>query len=378
MFITENQNVGDSVLFLLSSREALANIVEQTGSENADELISFIYNEASDYEIMHLLINGSLPEDRYDAVAEMLLFSDLKESMLMNKDFVEEMVGEELFYNILNEVDSLYMEYSTAAPVLEFAASQDLELGLAWFISEAGAGSKIAAGIKSKAAAAKAAKLKAAAAASPTFKAAKASWSPEKVKALKAKAVAAKQKQLAATTAGRMKGGAGAPSTYSRYKGMAGKKVAAGKAAVQGFWQKATAGAKTPMIQKAKGVTVPGKAGTGAKLKAAGKYVAKTYPGATKAAAVTGGAAGAALAIYAGAKIYKRFFSQAAKACGGQSGAAKTQCMNKYKKQAIMKQAAAIQSASGTCAKSKNPEKCKAGVATKVQSLKAKAANIAA
>ena len=83
-----------------------------------------------------------------------------------------------------------------------------------------------------------------------------------------------------------------------------------------------------------------------------------------------------ALAIYAGAKVYKRFFSQAAKACGGMKGAAKTQCMGKYKKQAIMKQAAAIQSASGSCAKSKSPEKCKAGIAKKVQSLKAKAASI--
>ena len=92
----------------------------------------------------------------------------------------------------------------------------------------------------------------------------------------------------------------------------------------------------------------------------------------------TGGAAAAALAIYAGAKIYKRFFSQAAKACAGQSGSAKSMCMNKYKKQAIMKQASAIQSASGTCAKSKNPGKCKAGVAAKVQALKAKAAKIAA
>jgi hypothetical protein len=70
--------------------------------------------------------------------------------------------------------------------------------------------------------------------------------------------------------------------------------------------------------------------------------------------------------------------SQAAKACAGQSGAAKTACMAKYKKQAIMKQAAAIQSASSTCAKSKDPAKCKAAVAKKVASLRAKAAKISA
>ncbi len=52
--------------------------------------------------------------------------------------------------------------------------------------------------------------------------------------------------------------------------------------------------------------------------------------------------------------------------------------MAKFKKQAIMKQAAAIQAASKTCAKSKDPVKCKAGIARKVQSLRAKAASIAA
>jgi len=42
-----------------------------------------------------------------------------------------------------------------------------------------------------------------------------------------------------------------------------------------------------------------------------------------------------------------------------------------------MKQAAAIQSASNTCAKSKDPAKCKAAVGKKVSALKAKAAKLA-
>jgi len=120
----------------------------------------------------------------------------------------------------------------------------------------------------------------------------------------------------------------------------------------------------------------------GLKNTAAGKAAGKAGTAVSKFAVsgpgmATGGAAAAALAFYAGAKIYKRFFSQAAKACAGQSGAAKTACMNKYKKQAIMKQAAAIQSASNTCAKSKDPAKCKAAVGKKVSALKAKAAKLA-
>jgi len=411
MFITENQNVGDSVLFLLSSRAALANIVEVSGTENASQLVSFIYNEASDYEIMHLLLNGSLPNEKYNDVAEMLLFSEFKESVMMNKDFVTEMVGEDIFENILYEVDSLYMQYSTAKPIIEFEANQDQEIGLAWFIHEAG-----------ETAAAEIAKRKAAAAAARHAAARGGMKQAAFKKSSAALDTAARQKASAAASG--MKGGAGAPSYLARGKGIAAKKVAAGKAAVSSKYaagkaagakglaalkskaagmtakytgntaaQKAAiskAAASSPsahaaLIAKKKAHATTAKLGSmkGAnlaiaknKLATAGKAVTK-FAG-TTAGKATGGAAAAALAIYAGAKIYKRFFSQAAKACGGQSGDAKTSCMNKYKKGAIMKQAAAIQSASGTCAKSKNPEKCKAGVATKVQSLKAKAAQIAA
>ena len=390
MFITENQNVGDSVLFLLSSRAALANIVEASGTENAPQLVSFINNEASDYEIMNLLLNGSLPDEKYNDVAEMLLFSNLKESVMMNKDFVTEMVGEDIFENILYEVDSLYMQYSTARPILEFQMNEDVEIAIASMIHEAGGNiGNAARSVQAKIAAAKA---------------------------------AAAKKAAMAANATRMKGGAGAPSYLARGKGIAGKKVAAGKAAVAQKYAlgKTYAGKAGAAIKHQAGLAAKSAKATAASAKLAGqKLVAKaqgpvskfgtragtkvggTVKGTVKgvagkvtnfagtkvatvggkavsAGAAAGGAAAAAMAIYAGAKIYKRFFSQAAKACGGQSGDAKTSCMNKYKKGAIMKQAAAIQSASGTCAKSKNPEKCKAGVATKVQSLKAKAAQIAA
>jgi len=352
MFITENQNIGDSVLFLLSSRAALANIIEASGTKNSSDLISFIHNEASDYEIMNLLVNGSLPDEKYNDVAEMLLFSEFKESVMMNKDFVIEMVGEDTFYNVLHEVDSLYMGISTASPIIEFASMQDQEIAIACMINEAGVGAKIVAGQSAKALA-------------------------------KKKAQHAAQAKLAS-----MKG---ANVAIGKHK--VGSAVAAGKkavmdkvAAAKGSLGKATAGAKGKIIGKG-GRAAPT---SGAKMKAAGKYygakvgaAGKIAAGKTAAFAATpagmavGGAAAAALAIYAGAKIYKRFLSQAAKSCGGQSGAAKTACMSKYKKQAIMKQAAAIQSASSTCAKSKDPAKCKAAVAKKVQSLKSKAAAIA-
>ena len=281
----------------------------------------------------------------------------------MNKDFVTEMVGEDIFDNVLNEVDSLYMVTSTAKPVLEFAAQTDFDVALSMMITEApgdlgplpGDPSKLAQYIKQYS-------LQAKNATGPA-------------KAALTQKVAAAKKALA---------------------GLKAKGAASWKAATASAQQQATAGGKLASAAKGtgfKGATpmAGGKAGMAAKLKSAGAYYGGKAAAAgkaagsavgkfatTKAGMATGGAAAAALAIYAGYKIYKRFFSQAAKSCAGQSGAAKTACMNKFKKQAIMKQASAIQAASGTCAKSKDPAKCKAAVGKKVASLKAKAAAISA
>jgi hypothetical protein len=48
--------------------------------------------------------------------------------------------------------------------------------------------------------------------------------------------------------------------------------------------------------------------------------------------------------------------------------------MGKAKKAAYAKKAAFLQAGMGACAKSKNPEKCKASISRKVQGMKAKAA----
>lgn len=322
MFITENQSVTDSVLFLMAARTSLANIAESSISENTDALVDFIYNEASDYQVMHLLLQGSLPDRKYDPASEAALFSAFKESMLINKGFVTEMVGENIFENILYEVDSLYMATSTTKSVLEFESHSDPEVALACYISEGPSRFDFSRAMSN----ADLAKKKLMHAVSST-KGNDAADSIERLRKLK-------QKHKA------MSDMSGSSTAIAKHK--VGSAIASGKAAL------------------GKGAAAVSKFAT------------------TKAGIATGGAAAAALAIYAGYKIYKRFFSQAAKACAGQGGAAKTACMNKYKKQAIMKQAATIQSNSSTCAKSKDPAKCKAAIAAKVASLKAKAAKVPA
>ena len=61
MFITERQNYNESALFLLAARSTLSEVVNASKSQNKKDLVEFIHNEASDFEIMSLLTLGVLP-----------------------------------------------------------------------------------------------------------------------------------------------------------------------------------------------------------------------------------------------------------------------------------------------------------------------------
>jgi hypothetical protein len=107
MFV-ENQNYADSLLFLGSARIALANIVKESTVKNKKQLVSYIYNEASDYEIMHLLVRGGMPDEKFNHVDEAELWMEFKIQILGNRKTVQEMVSNEIFTNVLTEVDSIY------------------------------------------------------------------------------------------------------------------------------------------------------------------------------------------------------------------------------------------------------------------------------
>ena len=79
----------------------------------------------------------------------------------------------------------------------------------------------------------------------------------------------------------------------------------------------------------------------------------------------------AALAT-AAVMAYKRFLSKAARACAGMGGTEKTACMNKFKQDVIKAQINTLQSGLAKCAKTKDPDKCKAKVIKQIAKLKAK------
>ncbi len=138
MILTENINIQDSILFLLSARETLVNIVEATEVEHKEDLAKYIFDEASDYEVMHMLMLGDLPEEKYNQESEMALFSILKDQMLEDFEIVSEAMGSSsAVKTFLNEIDSVYPEYSTARPILEFNIAQEREFMAKEIITEA-------------------------------------------------------------------------------------------------------------------------------------------------------------------------------------------------------------------------------------------------
>jgi hypothetical protein len=123
MFITERQNYNESALFLLAARSTLSEVVNASKSQNKKDLVEFIHNEASDFEIMSLLTLGVLPKVKYSAFGERLLFSRLKEQVMRNFSTVVEHIGESTINTFLHEVDSVYPRFSTQKPIMEFYAS---------------------------------------------------------------------------------------------------------------------------------------------------------------------------------------------------------------------------------------------------------------
>ena len=90
---------------------------------------------------------------------------------------------------------------------------------------------------------------------------------------------------------------------------------------------------------------------------------------------LTQGAAAVAVAGLAGvigAKVYKRYLSQAAKACSGKAGDAKTNCMQKFKLDAIKSKIQAMEAGKSHCKTTSNPEKCVSKLQQKIAQEKAK------
>jgi hypothetical protein len=79
----------------------------------------------------------------------------------------------------------------------------------------------------------------------------------------------------------------------------------------------------------------------------------------------------AAASIYAGYKIYKRFFSAAARACKGK-GSEREKCLKAYRIKALQNAISKMKETSGKCSKTKDPSKCKNKINSQIEKYSAR------
>lgn len=401
-------NIPDSILFLTSCRLAIKESVLTNAELNMEEkygLADFVMNEASDYQVMSIIVNDDYVEEKYDLVDEMDLFDQYKEMVVENiYDFAGVLESQDL-QSIIYEIGPISQEgLSTCTPILEFLHESgalqekgkvsDAISAMVQKMKDKGASAgEISAAIKAKGArAGRRAASMPGKGASAVGKFATGVKQGQKMGAISNKDVSASQRMGS-------KVGAGSAAGMAKAKDVAGSAGAKAKDVAGRVTQKTGAdkfatgvgqGQKMGRIknkdiawQQRAGSTVG--AGVG-KVKAGGARVgaaAGQAGDAVKAGLKTKGGKAAALAlaataIYGGVKVYQRFMSQAAKSCAGQSGGAKTACMNKYKSNAIRGQISATQKGMTACNNAKDPQKCRAAIQSRVQKLQSKMARLSA
>lgn len=360
MIILDKINLGDSLLFMLSCREALAGIVESSSIPTSERgrTKDFLFNEATDYQIMSLILKGELPKEKYNIYEETILHMELKEQVLMLSEFLDSQFGEGISLNIITEIGPLYPNYSSSKPIVEFLLSSKGKV-----ISE-GPAAEVGG------AAEKVNRLWTAfknTAVGKDLAPGSAMRDSEVKKYFMGVLSKAKGNVDAAIQA--VKDDANKGFLKSKFekvnKMMSPSEKRLAPAAPEGWWAKLqsqvrvkSSGAKNAMdsaIQQA-------------------QQFSKDNPNAK----VVAGAALAALAIYGGYKTYKRFLSKSAKACSGNKGVERKVCIKKYQSQAIQAQISDLKAAAARCTASKDPGKCKATIGNKIQKLQSKAQSAAA
>lgn len=117
MFITENYNLQDSLLFDMACRESLCLMIDGSSVENKKELKRYIKTEAPSYEVLSLIIDEKLPEKKFSIENERALFDRFKTMLLVNQPTLSKIVGESIIKEVISNVDTLsILNEAEAAP----------------------------------------------------------------------------------------------------------------------------------------------------------------------------------------------------------------------------------------------------------------------
>jgi len=409
MFQVNEVNVPESILFLGSTRLTIAEIVKSSSLEEKKNLSNFILNEASDYQVMSLLMGEELPEKKSNIFEEERLFDDLKDLITANYLELTELVSGDVLNTIVHRVGSITPKgLSSAPPLLEFAVErgpasekyfwekvlqeqfspEDLEgpgidpakVKAAWNWLKAISpitikkDPKAVAKVQKAIAATKAVgadvadKVKDADIHLKNLIRAKVGADPKRIAGLE-KQIASQKKLIKSLNAKSATISDTLKTLGTQLKQAMSAKYAAGAAAAKGVAAKgatAAQAAKGTAVGAVKGLPAAGVAALkaiGAKT-GAGAVATKVGVGAA-GAPVVGGAAVvigatvlAAILTYAAVKTYQRYWSKAGAACRGRSGKEKTVCLKKYRVNALKAQLIDLKKGMTACTKSQDPKKC--------------------
>lgn len=334
---TIKESIEDTSDFINIGREVICDILESQIEDpiQFEKSINFIINEASDYQILSMIIEETIPDELNNSQKEIHLIESLNEFSGVN--FIPISEGPSVS-DIASDLSTLRGRLSSLSKNPENFSPGKLKAIRNTITRKIQLKTGILNNLKQMkktgmgAAAGSAAKLSA-----PSVHKPSPYWTPAQQK-LPGKLNMSKM-------AGPGKGG-GISGAVQKARGNQGAVGMAG----------ATTGAKGALasgVAKAK------------ELAAKGAKFATSPTG-----QVIGGLAAAALVSYAAYKIYKNYLSKAARSCSG--SADKSTCMKQFKNKAIQAQISKLSSGMGSCAKSKNPAKCKAAIQGKIAKLKGK------
>ena len=115
----------ESLFFLKTARNYVCESINNSDVDNAEELKNYIQNEASDFEIMHLVTLGEMPEEKYYAEAEDIIWDIFKRGVVSEFNNLKEIMNVNDINNIIFEMGPVSgLGYSSAAPILEFDRAQ--------------------------------------------------------------------------------------------------------------------------------------------------------------------------------------------------------------------------------------------------------------
>jgi len=111
----------ETLFFLKVARESVCGSIRSSRVENKTALINYIQNEASDYEVMHLVTLGEMPKEKFNYAAEQKVWELFKQTIIMNTESLKKEIRTSDIMNIVYEMGPVsQLGYSSAAPILEF------------------------------------------------------------------------------------------------------------------------------------------------------------------------------------------------------------------------------------------------------------------